>query len=161
MKLLLGIPRVLGNVVAPANWWTAVLAVLASAAEYLLPGDVVKSMVIGLGLLVVMDTLTGIRAAVKQGDPIKSGQWGILDKTLAYTSIIAVFAVVGRNVPGLESYFSTGLAAVLTFMLLREAVSILENVSKLGVNLPPALLDKLRGKANTGHNDNGTFENGE
>lgn len=147
MKSFSEVPRLLAQAATDHSWWTGLLALGMGVLEYFAPGDVAKNMLLGLGVLMIADTLTGVRASVKTGGRITSQRFGgVLDKVLGYSSVIAVFAVVGRHVPGLEQFMGGGIASVLTLMITREAVSILENVVKIGIDLPFGLTEKLKEK---------------
>lgn len=149
------IPRLMGQALADHSWQTGLVALLMAALDYFVPGDVARSMLIGLGVLIGVDWVTGVRAASIEGRVSSVGLWKTGDKLIGYGSLIAVFAVVGRHVPGMESYMGMGLAGIETLMITREAVSILENIVRMGIDLPFGWTDRLKQKLASINNSSG------
>lgn len=106
------------------------------------------------GVVMALDYFSGVAAAWWRGD--LSSRIGILGivKKVAYALVIAVAIVVDWIVRvaaakvGIEagSFYVFGLL-VTVWIIINECISILENVSKMGVNVPPFLrkvIEKLR-----------------
>lgn len=109
---------------------------LAVASEYLFGDVAVRNLAIAAFGLMFLDTITGFVAAFATGQPISSAKLSrILVKIVAYGSSIIVAAVVTRHLPGLVSAHSTVVTAVLAIVLATEAISILENVGKMGFRI--------------------------
>lgn len=118
----------------PVLKWGGVLVAVAS--EYLFGTDVVRNMAIAAFSLMFLDTITGFVAAFATGQPITSAKFSrILVKIVAYGSSIIVAAVVTRHLPGLVAAHSTVVTAVIAIVLATEAVSILENIGKMGFKI--------------------------
>jgi len=101
-----------------------------------------------LGALVFCDTVTGILAAVKNKCFSSKKMGATVYKVLVYSiTLIAVHAITRHTVSGkpnvVVGLFVEYLDATLyTFIVLREAVSIHENLKKLGYGLMPVFLEK-------------------
>lgn len=104
---------------------------------YLFPDQAVRDAAVAAATLVALDTVTGLWAAVVTGKAVKSATFSrVLSKLLGYGSVVAVAAVVTRHVPGASSWQAMSVSAVVTLVICTEAISILENVRKLGIKLP-------------------------
>lgn len=118
---------------------------------YVFPPDQgVRDAALAAGLLILLDTLTGLWAAIVTGKAIRSAKFGrALSKVLGYGSVVAVCAVVTRHVPGASAWQAMSVSAVVTLVIVTEAISVLENVRKLGLRLPfgmeKLLEERLRG----------------
>lgn len=100
-----------------------------------------------LGMVVVLDTVTGVAAAIVSGTPIRSARFvRVLTKSLAYASVIVMFGGLRYAVPGSSDVASAAVSAVLGFAYLTEAISICENARALGWALPPVIEEWLRGR---------------
>lgn len=120
---------------------------LAVASEYLFGTDVVRNMAIAAFGLMFLDTITGFVAAYATGQAITSTKLSrILVKIVAYGSSIIVAAVVTRHLPGLIGAHSTVVTAVLAIVIATEALSILENIGKMGFKRLAWLRKLLEGK---------------
>lgn len=125
-------------------WWKPLAGAVAAAFAYLFPDQTTADAVIGAGLLVGLDLITGTAAALSL--TTWDGSCGLrrtVNKVLSYLAVIAVCAVVTRNVSGMAQYHAVSVTGVLTLIILTESVSILENVQKLGVTLPFGLGEVL------------------
>lgn len=129
----------------PVLKWGGVLVAVAS--EYLFGTDVVRNMAIAAFSLMFLDTITGFVAAFATGQAITSAKLSrILVKIVAYGSSIIVAAVVTRHLPGLVAAHSTVVTAVIAIVLATEALSILENIGKMGFKRLAWLSRMLEGK---------------
>ena len=91
--------------------------------------------------LVILDYITGICVAVKQGKLSSSiGAKGIARKVVIF-SLVALSNI-------LDSYFlnAAGVleAATILFYCANESISIIENASSMGIPIPKKLKDALR-----------------
>lgn len=127
------------------------LAGVAGAAwGYLFPDQAVRDAAVAACAMIALDTITGLWAAIVTGLAVKSAKFGrALSKLLGYGSVVAVCAVVTRHVPGASAWQAMSVSAVVTLVIVTEAISILENVRKLGIRLPfgmeKLLEERLRG----------------
>ena len=107
-------------------------AVLGVLIGYLFDQEAETSAVLGVGILVVCDTITGIMVAFKKKKARSSYAFGrILTKSFGYLAVSAVGAVCEKTV-----FKSNGVPIVvpiLYLILATEGISILENVQKLGL----------------------------
>jgi phage-related holin len=128
---------------APFLKWAAGLA--GAFVGYVFPEQATANAAAAAGALIVLDTITGVAAAVTRGKKITSKAFGrTLAKVLGYASVALVCAVVSRHVPGLDGYQQASVTGVVTLVILTEAISILENVSAMGINLPFGITELLR-----------------
>jgi phage-related holin len=129
----------------PAFKWGGVI--LAVASEYLFGTEVVRNMGVAAFGLMFLDTITGFAAAFSTGQPISSGKLSrILVKFIAYGSAIIVAAVTTRHLPGLSTAHAAVVTAVLAIVIATEALSILENIGKMGFKRLEWLTKMLEGK---------------
>lgn len=129
--------QALGKLFLDAPFAKYVAGVTGAAWGWLFPDQGVRDAALAAGLLILLDTLTGLWAAIVTGKAIRSAKFGrALSKVLGYGSVVAVCAVVTRHVPGASGWQSTSVSAVVTLVIATEAISILENVRKLGIRLP-------------------------
>jgi toxin secretion/phage lysis holin len=121
---------------------------IASVGAYLsIKLGVLLPILIMLTVVMVIDYSTGILDAKKRGEiNSKTGMWGIVKKLL-YGVAVAVGMVVdwtilqvssslGFNIP-IATFF--GLLVAI-WLIVNELISILENLTRLEVPLPPFLL---------------------
>lgn len=126
---------------APAKW-LASIAVMA--VDYVLPTQVVKEAAIGAAVLIAFDTLTGTVVAWKAGRVTSKKFANVLVKMLAYSAVLSVAAITANVVPGLSEYASIGAMGILTMVVLTEGISVLENVTRLGVKIPFGVTEVLK-----------------
>lgn len=126
--------------------WKGILAAVASACAWLFPIDAQANAAIGCLALVVLDYLTGILASIRNGKPISSRRMreSIL-KPLTYmilllaTAILSNLFEVGKRLDG------AAMTATLMFIAATEAKSLVENLIKAGVKVPPKLRNVFEG----------------
>lgn len=129
----------------PAIKWT--LAAIAVISEYLFGDEVTRNMAVAAFGLMFLDTITGFTAAYATGQPISSGKLSrILVKFIAYGSAIIVAAASTRHLPGLDSTHSTVVTAVLAVLIGTEALSVLENIHRMGFKRLGWLTRMIEGK---------------
>jgi phage-related holin len=115
-------------------------------AAYLVPSDTAQALYIGAGLLLALDTVTGIWASVLTKKPIKSAKLARLGtKFVGYGSVVIVSAVATNALPAAKGMQEIAVCSVLGFVLATEGLSVLENVAKMGLPVPKRIKDALRG----------------
>ncbi|MBB3109828.1 toxin secretion/phage lysis holin [Paenibacillus phyllosphaerae] len=118
-------------------------------------GGVIESFAFGMWeesltlLLVAMavDYITGVTAAIRGKEGLNStiGAWGLARKGLIFLVILLahrIDIVLGTN--------NVAMSGTVYFYLANELISILENLGKAGVPIPPRLrgiINKLRDKS--------------
>jgi phage-related holin len=129
----------------------AIVAGLAAIAQYVFGDTATQAAAVAAFALLLLDTVTGMVAARVNQDAITSAKFGrFLIKVLGYGSTIIVAAVVAQHVPGIakvddsitEVAHSLAVGTVVSAVMVTEAISILENVRKMGVNTPAKWLEK-------------------
>jgi phage-related holin len=117
----------------PLKW---PLALLVGAVGYVLPEQGQRDAAVAAVGLVVLDTATGLVAGLVSGEAVTSARFGrVLVKLLGYGSVVVVVAVANRSL-GIQGAQSATVATTLGLIIATEAISILENVRKMGINLP-------------------------
>jgi phage-related holin len=96
------------------------------------------------GLLILLDTITGIRAAMRRGEKPNSKKAArIIDKTIVYSaSVIACHGVESvMKLPDTVTYFAVGAIAFT------ELMSVLENTRVVsGTNIADVIRNMLPGE---------------
>lgn len=131
-------------------------AALVPLIDYFLPLQASRELAVAAILLVALDTITGIWAALVRGRKVSSSKFArVLSKLLGYGSVVIVCSVGSKAVPGAASLQAPAVCWVLGFVAITEGISILENVGRMGVKAPPFLLEWLRKrlKEKPGHED--------
>lgn len=99
-----------------------------------------EKIMLGLMTLIVMDFVTGVFAAKKTGEAIRSrNAVKSAYKIAVYGLLISAGHITEVLVP-LTTYIEE---AVTTFLALTELISIIENVGKMGFAIPQKLLNQL------------------
>ncbi|MFF2016204.1 holin family protein [Paenibacillus sp. NPDC058177] len=97
-------------------------------------------------VFVVLDYLTGVAAAAKEGKlKSKVGLWGIARKIIIF-AIVAVAHLVDQVLGGNHLFRD----AAIFFYLSNELLSLIENAGRLDAPIPPGLrqaVEVLRGKS--------------
>ena len=94
---------------------------------------------IAVYLLIVMDTILGFMAACKNKDLSSSAFFRVLIKSIVYFMMILTGRLVDQVVP-----IAFASSIIESFLVMTEALSILENSSKLGVPIPIKLVKMLK-----------------
>lgn len=113
-------------------------AVLTGAsAGWLFPDQAGRDAAAAACAMVLLDTATGLWAAVATGRAIRSATFGrVLSKLIGYGAVVATVAIVTRFVPGASGAQGVSVSAAVSLVIVTEAISVLENVRKLGIRLP-------------------------
>lgn len=135
-------------------WWKPALGLLGGVFTYLFP-QVTREAAYAVLALMLMDLLTGVLAAVAERTLVTS--YGIkrtLMKMAAYFCVIAVVGIVPRHIQGLSGIEAFSVGTAIGVIILTEAKSILENVRRMGFDLPfnvePVIRRKLAELAKSG-----------
>ncbi len=97
---------------------------------------------IGLIILIVIDYITGILVAKKNGELISSKQsLRTPVKVLVYYTMVACGHIVEYGVPTPVQFVDD---TILTFLLITEFLSILKHFGNLGYKTPSKLINNLR-----------------
>lgn len=126
-------------------------------------GEENYEMLLLLGVLVVIDLLTGMIAAVSQGQPIESRKaFKTATKTVVYLLFFSAAFLTHKIVP-YSDFIKTG---VISFLAITELLSVMENMAKMGYSLPAKLLNQIRekngfGKVDEDEKQDTAFGNGE
>ncbi len=109
------------------------IAALVSMSEYLFGTEVTRNAAIAAAGLMLLDTITGAIAAKVAGPGWKSGKFSrVLVKFVSYGSAIIVAAVVTHHLPGMSSLQELSVTTVVSLILCTEALSVLENIDRMG-----------------------------
>jgi len=130
------------QVVSPA-WWKWVVAVAAGLLAELHPVEAVRTAVITAVMLLLVDTVTGIYAAIVTGKALSSAKFGrVIAKSFVYMVFPAVISY-GFTAVGLAGLASPGATAVATLAVCTEMVSITENIERAGIMKVPKWIKRL------------------
>lgn len=117
-------------------WWKAVLSGIAGFASFILPDQAKQEGAMTVGLLVLIDTVTGILAAKREGHKITSeGFSRTVSKGIVYACLVITASVAAKSLFGAGDKRDFVIGAALTWLTLTEAKSILENAKRLGFNI--------------------------
>ena len=90
-------------------------------------------------IAIIIDFLTGIISAGKRGKLKSRTCSDGMFRTLGELIVLLIFITVSYYVPSLESYVNVFLMG----FILKECISIMENLIQLGVELPTVLVQTL------------------
>lgn len=122
-----------------------IAALLVGAVSYVLPTQTLRDLAIGLGVFVVLDTVTGIIAARVDGHAVSSAKFSrLLTKLIGYLSVVLVATLAARNVPNFSDLAPAATAATLSLAMVTEGISILENLDRMGMPVPKFIREAFR-----------------
>lgn len=143
MKELHQLPVIAAKLLADLAPSKIILAFVGALAGYALPTQAMQQAAWACLYLVLLDTLTGVVAVVcerergETGAPISSARFGrVLVKLLAYFSVVSVVAIGNNAIPGAKELEGASVTAVLTYIVVTEGISVLENVQRMGFKVP-------------------------
>jgi len=94
-----------------------------------------------LGILILLDFLTGVMSSVRQGQSITSVRAvKTVTKSIVFLVFFAAANQTGLIIPGMYEFITTGIAS---FLALTEFISVAENVAKMGYSIPRKLLNQI------------------
>ena len=122
------------SVVAASGYYEAtikgLLVGIGAAMYYVFPGEQLRSAAIAAFILILLDTVTGIAAAVAKGQPRSSKRFArVVTKLLGYMSVCVAAAIVEKTIMR-----GAGLPitlAALWLIIATEGLSIIENVEAI------------------------------
>lgn len=131
------------------NWTQLGIATVGGWLGYFLGGW--DGFLYALVTFVVIDYITGLMCAILDKKlSSEVGARGIFKKVLIFT-LVAIGHIIDKSVIGDGSVIRT---AVIFFYISNEGVSILENISRIGLPIPEKLKDILVQLKNKGDKDN-------
>lgn len=117
-----------------------VVSLISGLVSYLIGVENYASLVV-IVVLVSFDLITAIMAAYKQGDPIESRRaLKTATKLTVYCIFLSAMHLTESVIPGTTFMDEVGAS----FLALTEAISIMENVGKMGYAMPMILLNRLK-----------------
>ena len=126
------------------NLYKSIVAIGGSAASFLFGGW--SSLLTILLTFVVLDYVTGVAAAAKEGKlSSEVGLWGI-PKKVAIFAVVAVAHLVDTALGDAHLFRD----AAIFFYLANELLSVTENLGRIGVPIPGTIqraVEVLRGKS--------------
>ena len=125
--------------------WKGIIAAVIVMFNFIFPETMQQESLLIVLILITLDSITGIWAAIKNKDKIQSKVFKkSISKIFLYIIILIAATLVDRVMVlplGITiAYF------VNAYMALNEFGSILENLEKLGVGTPMKLIRILKGK---------------
>lgn len=135
------IKTLIGTTVTDHLTLKTVGSVIFTVGSFLFAGLSTNAL-IGLIILIVIDYITGILVAKKNGVLISSKQsLRTPVKVLVYYTMIACGHIVEFGVPAQIQFVDD---TILTFLLITEFLSILKHFGNLGYKTPSKLINNLR-----------------
>lgn len=151
------------SVVTSSNAWAWLAGAVAAVVQFFVPTDMARTFLVFAVGAVLLDTVTGVRAARKRGDLVTSKGWGrIVDKGIGYGAWVAISAYINYVVPGASGQILAGvpyldefapmiagathvpILMALTLVTNKELISVLENVDAIGVKMPTWFSDQIK-----------------
>ena len=116
-----------------------IISFFLAIASFLVGPENYNSLII-LGVLIVMDLVSGITVCLKKGQSIESRK---IFKTAAkaFVYLIIFSAAHLTEVVTHLGFITTG---VLSFLSITELISVVENMAKMGYAVPQKMLNQLR-----------------
>lgn len=130
----------IGSKVCIDCWFKVPICFIIAAIGFLF-GVHNGSLLIGLVVLIIFDTILGIGAAYTEGRVIESR------RALKAATKLAVYAVLASSAYMVESIVPSSTfidEAMISFLALTEFISIMENAGRMGFTVPQRLLNRLQ-----------------
>lgn len=118
----------------------SIAATLAIFAAYMVGRENFDSLFF-LFVLIVIDLITGMIAAVKMGMALESRK---AFKTSTKTFVYLLFFMAAFATSKIVPYASFIVLGVASFLAITEFISIAENMAKMGYALPAKLINKVK-----------------
>lgn len=127
----------------------AICAFVGGLVSYVFPDSATKTLALFALILLTVDTISGVMAAIHEGKRITSSAFKrVLEKFLGYSFVVLVASLCAHAVSmhwkdanAVAIAISAG--AALAWIILVEGISILENVRRMGVAVPAFLVRRL------------------
>ena len=121
-----------------ANWLSIITSAIAGGIEYVLGG--LDSLIYALAVFVILDYISGVLMAIQQKKlSSKIGFSGIAKKTMIFV-LVALGSTLDQYIFGSGRTIRT---MIIIFYLTNEGISILENVTEMGLPIPEKLKNIL------------------
>ena len=118
-----------------------IIGVGGGAASFLFGGW--DASLTALALMMAFDYATGFLASAKEGKLSSSASfWGIVRKVSTFVVISAVYWMALNALPDPKQAFAIRDGAAVAFFF-TEALSVIENCGRLGVNIPKPVRDMI------------------
>lgn len=129
--------------------WSGWAGAMAAAANYLMPGESVRTGLATCLVLITVDLASALVAAGAQGIPIESRRVSrTVTKLVSVCLMVGVLAALLRLVPTMGSdSIGAVLSGALGLIAFREGVSIMENLTRAGLPVPAFVMNLLRANA--------------
>ncbi len=133
--------RAIGQIGTPQG----VLTTAAALVGYFLPESYLQDSAIAAVGLIVFDALTAMAAAYLTGEAITSAKAGrTLSKFVIYFCLVGMVSLAFKTVPELVQVRPRAVQVILIWVILREAISVIENADKANIRIPKALRNLVR-----------------
>lgn len=141
------VPRLLGSLFFESAWIKWLVAGLIWVWSFLLPSTQLATMFLCVGVLTVLDTITGVMASRATGAAISSAKAGrMVLKLSVYLISVILVALASHVLPEGEQAHSFLLFLMLASIGYTEVVSNGENLDRMGFPLPKGVTRWLRGR---------------
>ena len=145
MKELHLLPKFMLAGITDESWMKFLIGLSTAIVNYLLPTSATQQMVMAAAGLIILDTLTGVMASAYTGKAITSAKFSrVVVKLVGYAIAVTVVGLAANTIPGGKSAHEFLSNMLVVFIVCTEAISILENLDKMGVNLPKGVVKWLR-----------------
>lgn len=94
---------------------------------------------VSLYLMILIDTITGVYVAIRAQTVSSRGFYRVAIKCLVYFAMLLISRLVDKHCP-----LNLSSTIMDSFLVITEAISILENLGKLGFPVPTKLLAMLK-----------------
>lgn len=125
------------------NTFTPTIAKIAAAVVLFLSflfGDLYDDAIIAVVMLMLFDTILGVRSAWVEGNAITSRKFSrVVWKGFVYMVSISAAFFLDQTLP-----FVIAQTTMIAFVATTEFISILENMGRLGYATPKKLLNQLQ-----------------
>lgn len=126
-----------------AKWAAGFVAAVWSLIE---PSQATAKLALAISIFVMIDMVTGVRVSIKRKRHLTSKLWNrIVDKVIAYGSLVLLVSLIPRALPEVGWLGIIGNMALIAAAV-GEIISILENLSGLGISWASKLADVLKVK---------------
>ena len=126
-----------------AKWAAGTVAAVWSLIE---PSQATAKLALAISILISVDMITGVRVSIKRKRYLTSKLWNrIVDKVIAYGSLVLLASLIPKTLP---QYDWLGMIGDVTLAMaaIGEIISILENLSGLGISWASKLADVFKVK---------------
>lgn len=127
-------PKYVVRALCEAPIFKALVTGMVWIGEYVFGSAALAQAAVGCLVLIILDTCTGFYAAIVTKQDITSARLSrVLVKVLSYGSVAVVVAILTRHMPGLNDLHEACMGLVVAVVMATEALSVLENVERMGL----------------------------